>query len=351
MDRLRVAIAGCHRMLDTANRGHNWANGFARVRDTSVVAVFDRDLKTRERFHSVWRDTWGDIPGYGDYDRMLAETSPDIVCITTRQTMHADQIEAAVAAEVRGIACEKPLATSLEETDRIVSACKEGKVALAFLLDRRWFASYSAVRKLLRDGAIGDVTSVVAFGAPNLINHGCHWYDAALALAGDAEPLWTSGHVDDVGGDDPNSTRRLDPPGRSWTQLDNEVRISTMPEGLPRLSFTVNGTDGNLSTFEVGDFEFEEVVAYYTLNHSRGQRTRVELPDEEEEWLTGRAAVQDLVDAVNSGRATACDIEEARRATEIGFAIHASHRTGGARVTYPIADRSHRIESLPWGNE
>ena len=142
MDKLRVAIAGCHRMLDTANRGHNWANGFARAPDTTVVAVFDKDQATRERFRAVWRDTWGEMPAYGDYDRMLAETAPDIVCIATRQTMHADQIETAANAGVKGIACEKPLATSLEETDRIVSACTERQVALAFLLDRRWFASY-----------------------------------------------------------------------------------------------------------------------------------------------------------------------------------------------------------------
>ena len=105
MDKLRVAIAGCHRMLDTANRGHNWANGFARAPDTTVVAVFDKDQATRERFRAVWRDTWGEMPAYGDYDRMLAETAPDIVCIATRQTMHADQIETAANAGVRGIAC------------------------------------------------------------------------------------------------------------------------------------------------------------------------------------------------------------------------------------------------------
>ena len=32
---------------------------------------------------------------------------------------------------------------------------------------------------------MGAVTSVIAYGAPNLINHGCHWYDTALMLVGD----------------------------------------------------------------------------------------------------------------------------------------------------------------------
>ena len=351
MDKLRVAIAGCHRMLDTANRGHNWANGFARAPDTTVVAVFDKDQATRERFRAVWRDTWGEMPAYGDYDRMLAETAPDIVCIATRQTMHADQIETAANAGVRGIACEKPLATSLEETDRIVSACTERQVALAFLLDRRWFASYRAIRDYLRDGIVGEVTAVTAYGAPNLINHGCHWYDTALALAGDAEPVWTSGHVEDVSGDGPDSRRRQDPPGRSWTRLDNGVPVATMPEGLSGMSYTVSGTEGSLVAFAVGNDEYENVEAYYTLNDSRSRRTKLPLPEENEGWLAGRAAVQDLADAVRSGGSTSCDVDEARRSTEIGFAIHASDRAGGARVGYPVSDRTQRIESFPWGNE
>ncbi len=351
MDKLRVAIAGCHRMLDTANRGHNWANGFARTPDTTVVAVFDKDHATRERFRAVWRDTWGDMPAYDDYDRMLAETAPDIVCIATRQTMHADQVEAAASTGVRGIACEKPLATRLEETDRIASTCTNGRIALAFLLDRRWCASYRAIRHYLRDGIVGDVTGVTACGAPNLINHGCHWYDTALALAGDAEPLWTSGHVEDVSGDGSESRRPLDPPGRSWTRLDNGVHVATMPEGLRGMSCIVSGTEGSLTIFEVGNDAYENVEAYYTLNDSLSRRTRLPLPEEKEEWLAGRAAAQDLADAVRNGGPTACDVDEARRSTEIGFAVHASHRAGGARVVYPVADRTHRIESFPWGNE
>jgi predicted dehydrogenase len=350
LDTLRVAIAGCHRMLDTLPRGHNWANGFARVPETAVVAVFDKGAETREEFRSVWKDTWGDIPGYGDYGKMLAETKPDIVCVTTRQTMHADQIEAAVAAGVKGIACEKPFATSLEEADRIVSACRGAGVPLAYLLDRRWSAAYGAVRKLISEGNIGPVTNVVAFGASNLINHGPHWYDTALALAGDAEPVWTSGHVDALPGEPADSRRHMDPPGRSWTLLSNGAHIVTMPEGPARLAFNVYGTDGGLVSLN------EAHDSYYWRNDAdggvpAGEPRPVEVPGDEEEWPAGRAAVQDLVDAVRSGGQTACDLDEARRATEIGFAIHASHRAGGARMDLPLADRTLRVESFPWGNE
>ena len=174
-NKLRVAIAGCHRMLDTVGKAaHNWANGFARVPETTVVAIFDNGEEARQQFQSIWRDTWGEVPGYDDYDKMLADSKPDIVCVATRQTMYVDQIEAAISDGIKGIACEKPFATSLEESDRIVSACKGANVPLAYLLDRRWNENYRAVRKILDKGAIGDVTGVLASGVPNVINHGCH---------------------------------------------------------------------------------------------------------------------------------------------------------------------------------
>ena len=77
----------------------------------------------------------------------------------------------------------------------------------------------------------------------------------------------------------------------------------------------------------------------------------LDLPAPPSGWTTGPAAVQDLVQAVLTGGSTACDIDEARRATEIGFALHASSAAGGARVGVPVVDRSMRIESYPWGNE
>ena len=191
----RVAVAGCHRMLSRDLACHNFASAFAVVPATEIVAVFDYGEDTRAEFVECWRGQWGEIVRYGDYGRMLAEIQPDILCIATRQTMHAEQIEAAVTAGVRGILCDKPLATTLAEMDRIVAAC--GDVQLAFALDRRWYASYRQVRQLIADGLLGEVRSLVAYGLPNAINHGCHWYDAVLGLLGDPEPTWVSGLLAD----------------------------------------------------------------------------------------------------------------------------------------------------------
>ena len=348
---LRVAMVGVHRSLARTPAHHNWATAFDAVPETSIAAVFDLGAETRAEFLACWGSA---IPAYDDYQRMLAEVQPDLVCIATHQRMHADQIEQAIEAGVRGILCDKPLATSLDEMDRIVAAGKGQGVPLAFGLDRRWTPAYRYLRQVLAEGAIGTVTSVLAYGLPNLINHGCHWYDVMLALAGDPEPTWVSGEAADVSGEPADSRARMDPTGNGRVGLSNGVHGYVSEHGAAGgLSFEVLGENGRLLILD-------DARTVYLLNVETGaqldakpthQPQPLDLPAPSDGWTTGPAAVQDLVQAVNTGSNTACDLDEARRATEIGFALHASSVAAGARVEVPVADRSMRIESYPWGNE
>ncbi len=173
---------------------------------------------------------------------MLRDVRPDIVCIATRQTQHAEQIKQAVASGMRGILCDKPLTTTLAEADGIVMACRGAGVPLAYGLDRHWMRRYRWVRRLVADGVVG----VMAYGLPNLVNHGCHWYDVALSLAGDADVVWVSGLVDDTAGEPPDSPGRLDPSGRAQVGLASGATLYVTPDGRPGPAFEVLGDRGRL---------------------------------------------------------------------------------------------------------
>jgi len=343
-ENLRVAIAGCHRMLDQVSRGHNWANAFARVPETEVVAVFDKDYQTRNRFQSVWNSKWPNLLTYDDYDKMLTETKPDIVCIATRQTLHQEQIISAVNLGVKGIACEKPFATSLEESDRIISICKEKNVSFVFLLDRRWMEPHRKVCELIKGGIIGQVKTVVGYGSPNLINHGCHWYDMAFALAGDVEPVWVSGYIEELDHQDLGTRKYLDPPGRLTIKLENGVFIHILPDGFG-VQFSVMGSEGYLIT--LNDFKRVDYWKHDALNDP----ITLDFQNEKDDWLSGPFAISDLVNSIRFGRKTSCDIEETRRATEIGFAVYVSNQQNGVPVPLPTKNRQIQVNSFPWGNE
>ncbi|MDE0448743.1 MAG: Gfo/Idh/MocA family oxidoreductase [Spirochaetaceae bacterium] len=349
---LRVAVAGCHRQVTRKPGSHNWAAAFAEVADTRVVAVYDRGADTRAGFCAAWRDTWGEIAAYDDYRRMLGEARPDIVCIATRQTHHAAQIVDAAAARVRGILCDKPFATTLAEADEALAACRKAGVAVAYGTEWRWDPAYRLLAERLRRGLVGEVRAILAYGAPNLIFHGCHWYDIALLLAGDAEPLWVSGRVDPVADDEPDKGRRLDPPGRAWVGLDGGALLALLPEGGGR-GFSVIGSAGRIEI--VNDarqaYIWHAQAGGPGAGHLSAAPTGLELPQPDSPWPRGAVLVRDLARAVRTRGATQCDVEQIRRATEIGFAVHESHAAGGAAVTLPVADRTRRIDPRAWGND
>ena len=345
-EKLRVAFAGVHRQLTKDPGGHNWATGFNRVSDTAAVAVYDRKAEVREQFRSCWKDTWGDIEPFDDYQKMLDQVQPDIVCIATHQSTHADEGVAAVQAGVRGIVCDKQLTATLEEADRMLGAIRDAGVPFAFGTEQRWSEQYGTLFGMLRDGAVGKVTAVLAGGVTELINHGCHFYDLALAMAGDPEPVWASGLVDDPSEWEDWDWRKGDPHGRGWVGLDNGVNMAIVREG-GRRSFTILGDAGRMTIVN----EAEEAYLWEGTNELSHEPRRIELPRLDPSWPRGEAIVHDLVNAIRTGGRTACDVEETRRATEIGFAIHASSALGGARVSIPVENRTIRIDARPWGIE
>ncbi|MDQ0726560.1 Gfo/Idh/MocA family protein [Microbacterium sp. W4I20] len=75
-------------------------------------------------------------------DELLADPAVDVVAICSPPEHHAAQILAAVAAGVRTILCEKPIALTSEDADAVVDACRHAGTALVVgtnhLFDPAW---------------------------------------------------------------------------------------------------------------------------------------------------------------------------------------------------------------------
>ena len=343
---LRTAIVGCHRSVTTELRAHNFASYFAAVPETSIEAVFDLGAETRREF----LESWGDMASHSDYAQMLSQVRPDIVAIGASQKMHADMVELAIEHGVKGILVDKPLVTSMEEADRIVGACRSSGTPFAFALDRRWWPRYEIIRDELGNGIIGDILSVAHIGLPNIINHGSHAYDALLMILGDPEPTWVSGFVEDLSDEPADSRKRLDPSGQAQIGFADGTS-AWIVKGHASLSFNyhIRGSEGQMVVFDDGSNAFVWKQAKDEAEPTQLQPLNIPLA--EEGWPSGPAMVRDLVAAINGDGSPNCNIECARRTTEIGFAIHESSEQNGARVPIPLENRSRRIPSFPWGNE
>ena len=99
-----------------------------------------------------------------------------------------------------GIFCEKPIATTLADADRMIEAVEEHKTVMSINHTRRWMPVYREVKALLEAGAIGDLKRItVNFGGPRaiLFRNGTHMIDMICYLA-DAAPAWVFAELDEA---------------------------------------------------------------------------------------------------------------------------------------------------------
>ena len=128
------------------------ARAMASLEEYELVAVCD----IRKEVAEAIADELG-CEVYTDYDAMLAEVRPDVVAIATPTYLHAEMAFKAIEAGVRGIYCEKPMATNLADARKMVELCRERGIALAVNHQRRLSAVHYKMRRLLEEGAIGEV--------------------------------------------------------------------------------------------------------------------------------------------------------------------------------------------------
>ncbi|MBP6965112.1 MAG: Gfo/Idh/MocA family oxidoreductase [Armatimonadetes bacterium] len=91
---------------------------------------------------------------YASDAELLDDPAVEAVYIATPVNVHVRQ---AVAAAEKGkhVLCEKPLALTLDESRRIVDACKAAGVKLSVGLMMRYHACHQGIRKAIEDGEIG----------------------------------------------------------------------------------------------------------------------------------------------------------------------------------------------------
>jgi len=116
---------------------------------------------------------------FTDVAEMLAATRPDAIVISTTAPSHCEFVCAAAAAGVRYILCEKPMASSLEECDRMIAACRKSGAKLAVNHQMRFMEQYTDIKALINTPEFGGLRSmVVTAGNFGLAMNGSHYFEA-----------------------------------------------------------------------------------------------------------------------------------------------------------------------------
>lgn len=146
--RLRVGLIGAGTIAFSAH-----LPAYRKLRDLiELVAVADVRVENAERAAREY----GAESHYGDYREMLAREKLDFVDICTPEFLHAEQVEDTAAAGVH-IICEKPMAASIAEADRMIAASERAGIRLMIAHSRRFTGRYRQIRAAVDRGDIGEV--------------------------------------------------------------------------------------------------------------------------------------------------------------------------------------------------
>jgi predicted dehydrogenase len=149
----RLAIVG------TGHRGSGtWGTVLLSEHADRVQFVGLCDIN-RKRAETARRHMGIDAPLYTDLERMLRETRPETLIVTTKDATHHEMIVKALEMGC-DVITEKPLATDERKCQAILDAEKKYGRKITVTFNYRYSNTAQKLKELLMAGAIGQVTGV-----------------------------------------------------------------------------------------------------------------------------------------------------------------------------------------------
>lgn len=191
MPKLRAGVIGC-------GVGASHAYAYQQHPDIDLVAACDLNPAAFERFYSRARVAPGSLHQYTDYLQMLDREHLDLVSVATPDDYHAGPVTAAAERGAKGILCEKPLATSLADADRIVDVTE--RLGVPVLIDHTRCSEpyYVEARQQIREGYLGDLTRIFGYTGGKramLFRNTTHQLGGVCFFA-DSDPVWVIAALD-----------------------------------------------------------------------------------------------------------------------------------------------------------
>src|SRR5687768_10623607 len=120
-----------------------------------LVGVVSRDPQRARRF----AEKFGAEHAYTNYEDMLRNPDVTVVAIHTPNAQHAEQAIAAARAG-KHVFCDKPMATTGADAERMVRECEKAGVRLGINFHNRFMPCFIDTRKIVASGEIGEVKLV-----------------------------------------------------------------------------------------------------------------------------------------------------------------------------------------------
>jgi len=146
--RLRVGVAGlglaASQILPSLKPGGPF----------ELIAGADTRKEAREAFSAAY-----DRPAVASVEELCARDDIDVIWISTPNTLHAEHAVTAARAG-KHVICEKPMAVTLTECDRMIAAAAENGVLLLQGHSKIYQAPIRMMHQILKSGRLGRVIQI-----------------------------------------------------------------------------------------------------------------------------------------------------------------------------------------------
>jgi predicted dehydrogenase len=172
-------------ILGAGNIAKKFADGLKSVAGAELIAVGSRSQEKADAF----AQPYGIAHRHASYEALVADADVDAIYVATPHPMHAPHSILALQAG-KAVLCEKPFTANAAQAEQIVAAARKAKRFCMEAMWSRFLPPVQRVKKLLGEGAIGEVRMVMAdFGFR------CGWNPASRLL----DPALAGGGLLDVG--------------------------------------------------------------------------------------------------------------------------------------------------------
>lgn len=207
LTRLSVLIVGCGNIAGGFDHGrladeypYTHAGAYRRDGRFKLDACVEPDDSRRSQFMTEW----GVPLGFRSIDDVLgAGIQFDVVSICSPTDCHSHDLDMALLLKPKLIFCEKPLTTSVVESERLLEKCRQANIKLAVNYTRRWDQDVSRLQSDMQSGQWGRLRSVVGYYNKGILNNGSHMLDLLHLLIGPMRVVAVGKPVEDYFCNDP----------------------------------------------------------------------------------------------------------------------------------------------------
>jgi predicted dehydrogenase len=145
---VKVGLIGC------GNMGAGLARACSQLDNATVVGVADSMAEKAEKLAEDLS-----ARAFGDYRNLLTEGDVDAVIVAVPNFLHADTASAA-AESGKHVFCEKPMALTVDDCDRMIKAAKDNGVKLMVGQVLRYLPVFVKMKEIVDSGILGEPFSM-----------------------------------------------------------------------------------------------------------------------------------------------------------------------------------------------